>query len=162
MAKWVVDTQSLDNYIEKLEDLQAKTPTMIGKALYPVAKEVTDSIHSAIQQLPIEVRWGTTADKLDGITSVQRSGLLDGLGITKMENKDGVYNVKIGFDGYNRTKTTRWPKGQPNAMVARSIVSGTSFRNKNNFVQKAVNKSKKIAIKQMEEVIDKEIENIMK
>ena len=39
------------------------------------------------------------------LTKTAKQGLLDGLGITPMRNDDGVWNVKIGFDGYNDMPT---------------------------------------------------------
>ena len=35
----------------------------------------------------------------------EKGGLLDGLGISPHAGNRRVYNVKIGFDGYNQTKT---------------------------------------------------------
>ena len=45
-------------------------------------------------------------------------------------------NTKIGFDGYNDVKTKKYPNGQPNMMIARSINAGTSFRRPYPFVQR--------------------------
>ena len=89
--------------------------------------------------------------------------LLGTLGITSMDkDAEGMYNVKIGFDGYNGIKTKRWPNGQPNQMVARAIESGTTWMRKNRFVSKAVSKTKKQALAAMQRRAETEIKKIMK
>ena len=74
---------------------------------------------------------------------------------------NGFYNVKIGFDGYNSVKTKRWPSGQPNAMVARSIESGTSWMTKQPFMRKAEQASKSQCEHVMSETVDIEIKKII-
>lgn len=78
-----------------------------------------------------------------------------------MQNDKGYLNVKIGFDGYNRTKTEKYPKGQPNQLVARGVESGTSWKQKKPFIRPAVNRTKKKAEQMMAEILDKEINKIM-
>lgn len=87
---------------------------------------------------------------------------MDGLGISQMETSEGTVNVKISFDGYNAMKTKKYPKGQPNILIARAIESGTSFRQKYPFVRKAVNASRKKAQETMQKVIDDEASKITK
>ena len=97
------------------------------------------------------------------ITRVEdREGLADSLGIASMQDDGtGYLNVKIGFDGYNGIKTQRWPNGQPNQMVARSVESGTTWMKKNPFVRKAVTASRKRALEYMKDSVDRSIEEIM-
>ena len=71
-------------------------------------------------------------------------------------------NVKIGFAGYNATRTDKYPQGQPNALIARAVNSGTTFRKKTRFVDKAVSASKKSAEAAMDAACNREIEKIMK
>lgn len=123
---------------------------------------VADAIRESIKGLPV-VR-GVTAteqDPIDGITATQKKGLLEGLGISPMQATGGYYNVKIGFDGYNQRKTKKFPKGQPNQMIARAVESGTSLRKKHPFVRPAVKLSRKTAEQAMVETADKEIKKIM-
>ena len=88
---------------------------------------------------------------------------MDSLGIASMQDDGtGYLNVKIGFDGYNDIVTQRWPRGQPNQMVARSVESGTTWMKKNGFVRKAVASSRKRAVEFMKRTVDKAIETIMK
>lgn len=75
--------------------------------------------------------------------------------------KDGsFYNVKLGFAGYNGQKTKAHPNGVPNSLIARSMVSGTSFRAKNDFIGRGVNASRKKAEKAIETKFDEQVKKI--
>lgn len=156
MAKWKVG-DGIDKYINSLEEISNATDEMIGKAIYEGAKVVTDEIRGALEGLPVDNRIAKNGETLTGISQAQKSGLLDGLGITTMR-KDDSYNVKVGFDGYNNVKTKTWPKGQPNSMIARSLESGTSFRAKNPVISKATRAAKAQAEEAMAKAFDDELE----
>nr|DAH74332.1 MAG TPA: hypothetical protein [Caudoviricetes sp.] len=150
----------IDNYIKQLNKLQQSTKDgVIGKAVYAGADVVANSVRSAIQSLP-EGREGDSS--LGIVTPAQKRGLLDGFGISRMRDDDGFVNVKLGFDGYNSVETKKYPNGQPNALIARAVNSGTSFRKKTRFLDKAVNASKKAAEAAMDAACSREIEKIMK
>ena len=91
-----------------------------------------------------------------------KSPWANGFGISHIQDDDGFVNVKLGFDGYNGTRTKNYPKGQPNVLIARAVNSGTTFRKKTRFVDKAVSSSRKAAEKAMDETCNREIEKIMK
>ena len=78
-----------------------------------------------------------------------------------MQDQNGYLNVKIGFDGYNRTKTDQYPQGQPNQLVARGVESGTSWKQKHPFIWPAVTRARKKAEEKMAEVLDYEIAKLM-
>ena len=80
--------------------------------------------------------------------------LLASFGISKMQQDKDGFNVKIGFDGYDRN-------GVSNQLKARAMESGTSVLRKRPFVRPAINKTKNQAIAKMGEVIDEEIARIM-
>jgi hypothetical protein len=63
--------------------------------------------------------------------------------------------VKLGFAGYNSTITDKYPNGQPNSMIARSLQSGTSFRARIPFVDNAVSAKKSACEQKMIETFDK-------
>lgn len=150
----------IDTYIKQLNKLQADTKAgVIGKTVYAGADVVANSVRSAIQSLP-EGKEGDAG--LGAVTPAQKRGLLEGFGISKMRDDNGFVNVKLGFDGYNSVKTKKCPKGQPNALIARAVNSGTSFRKKTRFVDKAVTASKKTAEAAMDAACSREIEKIMK
>ena len=87
--------------------------------------------------------------------------MLEGFGIARMQDENGYFNVKVGFDGYNANKTKKWPNGKPNSMIARSIEGGTSWKPKHPFVAPAVNKTKALAEMAMAAEIDKRIRTIV-
>lgn len=148
MAKFTIGS-GISNYIEKLEQLEIMSDEMIGRAVFEGAKIVTDKVASNINALPVDNtsfrKYQESGIASAGITSSQKAGLKNGLGIATMRNDGGFLNVKVGMDGYNNTKSDRWPNGQPNAMIARSIESGTSFRTKTPFISTAVNATKRTA-----------------
>lgn len=160
MAK--ITFPGLSEYELLLSRLEKETERIAGQAIYAGAAIVTDEIKKGIQGLPTIRGYGTESNPLPGgATTVQKTGLLDGLGIAPMQNDKGYLNVKIGFDGYNRTKTEKYPKGQPNQLVARGVESGTSWKQKKPFIRPAVNRTKKKAEQMMAEILDKEINKIM-
>lgn len=150
----------IDAYIKQLNKLYAVTKdAVIGKTVYAGAEVVADRLRSAIQDLP-EGRENEAI--LGTVTPAQKRGLLEGFGISRMRDDDGFVNVKLGFDGYNSVKTRQYPNGQPNTLIARAVNSGTTFRKKTRFVDKAVNASKKTAEAAMDAACSREIEKIMK
>lgn len=153
----------IDNYISQLNKLQQSTKDgVVGKTVYAGAKVVADSVRRAIQALPVGDGRARDGGLVDTVTLPQKAGLLDGFGISRMKDDDGFVNVKLGFARYNATRTRRYPRGQPNALIARSVNSGTTFRKKTKFVDKAVNSARKAAEAAMDAACSREIEKIMK
>lgn len=153
----------IDNYIKQLNKLQQSTKDgVVGKTVYAGAEVVADSVRRAIQALPVGDGRAQGGGLVDTVTLPQKAGLLDGFGISRMKDDDGFVNVKLGFDGYNSTRTEKYPRGQLNALIARSVNSGTTFRKKTKFVDKAVNSVKKAAETAMDAACSREIEKIMK
>lgn len=153
----------IDNYISRLNKLQQSTKDgVVGKTVYAGAEVVADSVRRAIQALPVGDGRARNGGLVDTVTLPQKAGLLDGFGISRMKDDDGFVNVKLGFAGYNATRTKRYPRGQPNALIARSVNSGTTFRKKTKFVDKAVNSARKAAEAAMDAACSREIEKIMK
>ena len=154
----------LAEYERKLSKLQRVVKDEVAaNSIYSGADIASDEVRSAIEGLPIVTGYGTSEHPLaGGVTSTQRQGLLDGFGIAPLRDDRGYLNVKLGFDGYNRTKTEQFPGGQPNQLIARGVESGTSWRQKHPFIRPAVNRSRKKAEAKMAEVLDQEIEKIMK
>lgn len=164
MAKIIM--RGLDEYMKKLEALDVSRTAVMKVAVYEGADEVADAIREAIKALP-EVKTSKAVSDwrqqvpVDGITKAQKDGLLDGLYVARMEDDlDSVYTT-IGFDGYNRVKTKKYPKGQANSMIARAVESGSSARRKTPFVRPAVNRVKDRAIQRMADKLDETINQIM-
>ena len=161
MAK--ITFPGLSDYELMISKLSKGVDDIAGKAIYAGAGIVADAIKENIKALPIVRGYGTEKDPLPGgVTAPQKAGLIDGLGISPMQNDAGFLNVKIGFDGYNATKTEKYPQGQPNQLVARGVESGTSWKQKKPFIRPAINASKSRAEAEMARILDQEIEKITK
>ena len=160
MAK--LQFNGLDEYISRMQNLTKETEPCIRRAVYAGAKVVADAIHSEIESLPEEdENFHATPDNMStGISKRQKQGLIRGLGISNIADDNGVINCKVGFAGYNDVKTKKYKQGQPNPLIARSVISGTSFRQKNPFVTRAVKKSKAQAEAAMADAFDEEFDKI--
>ena len=172
MAKFTIG-KNFDKYLAKLENLKNMSPQICGKAVYEGAKIVADAAAESAASLKVtNAQWGGSYNGRDqgmqtGITAAQKKGLMSsksggGMGLSKMQNDNGFYHVKLGYSGYNSQITKKYPKGQPNAMIARSLESGTSFRKKDPFISRAVRRSRAQAEQKMAQVVDEETAKIMK
>lgn len=157
MAK--LKMQGLEKYEQQLLKLKNISREAIGQAIYEGAGIVADQVMANIQSLPVDERGYTKEGTLHGVTSLQKAGLAEGFGIAKLQDEGGYAHVKLGFNGYNGVKSKRYPNGQPNSMIARSVNSGSSFRDRIPFVDNAVNAKKSAAeqamIKKFDSVISK-------
>lgn len=172
MAK--INSKKANNYLAQLEKLTSETDGVCKHAVYEGAKVVADAIKESIDALPVQAPPATqpyfylsqdakeAGEKLHGLSEAQKKGLQEGFGITNMQYENGAWNVKIGFEGYNDVKTKTYQNGQPNALIARSVESGTSIREKTPFIAPAVKICRKNAQKAMEVTIQEQIEAIMK
>lgn len=158
-----ISFKGIDEYIKKIETLELKErDEVIGAAVYKGAGIAAKALKEAIEALPTDGGLGSSEHPLIGPNRIQKKALLDSFGITPMRNDNGFVNVKLGFDGYNSIKTKRWPKGQPNAMIARSVERGTTFMYPNKFIQKTVRRINKQVVGEMQTVVDEKINAIMK
>ena len=160
MAK--LQFKGLEEYEAQLLKLRGLTEQMIGEAIYEGAAIVADEVKKGIESIPIDDRYATGGTMLHGITQEQKQGLIDGFGIASMQNENGYLHVKLGFNGYNSMKTKNFPNGQPNSMIARSVNSGSSFRQRIPFVDNAVNSAKSRAEEKMKQKLDEAIEKAIK
>lgn len=143
MAKFTVG-KGMDKYIRDLTALATASDEMIERSVYPAAGMVADAVKASIDSIPESM-----------LKPGQREGLRAGLGIASFRNDGGFINVKIGMDGYNSRVTAKYPKGQPNAMIARAINSGTSFSGKYPFIDRAVSRTRAAAEQKMAAEFDK-------
>lgn len=150
--------KGMDEYLQKLGNLELRAPESIGKAVYKGADIVADAVKANINNMPVEDQF---SEHITGIKSIQKIGLIKSFGIAKMRDDNGYYNVKLGFDGYNALKTKKYPQGQPNAMIARTFESGNSFTKKIPFVAPAVRATREAAEAKMAQVIDTEVSKVM-
>ena len=149
MAKFQVGT-GIDKYIDQLQNLEFASRETVGEAIYVGAGIVADAVKANIRNLPPEA-----------CNRLEKAALIDGMGIARMQDQNGYFNVKIGFAGYDSVKTKKYPKGRPIPLIARSIEAGTSWRPKHPFVAPAVKAVKDQAEQAMAETIEKSIKEKM-
>lgn len=133
-----------------------------GAAIYEGAKIIADEVKANLESLKTvsdaAAIQAAKKEEATYITSRSKKGLIKSFGVTPMsQDGDGIYNVKLGFDGYNDVKTKKWPKGQPNQLIARACESGSSAMIKQPFFREAVQKTKKKAESRMADVLDEKI-----
>lgn len=150
------------DYLLRLEHLEEAAKTdLLGNVVYDGAKVVADIVKEEIGGLPVDNRRGSQDDPASGPNQYQKKGLEKSFGIAPIRNDNGFVNVKLGFDGYNGLKTKRWPQGQPNQMIARSVERGTSWMKANPFMKRALKKARKQAQEAMASRLQSEIQKIM-
>lgn len=148
-------TVGVDDYLNELTAMLTDSREIAGKMVYKGAGIVTDEVRRRIQLIP--ERDDTEGGARNGVTDIERAGLNNSLGISRIRNDEGFYNVKIGFTGYNGYVTKKYPKGHPNAMVARTVESGTSWLTKTPFIAPSVSATRESAEKSMEKIFDESI-----
>ena len=161
-----MSVRGTEEYALKLSKLGKNSEAVAGKAIYEAAGIVADAVKVNLKALPavndVENIKAYRAGRKSQLSIKQKEGLVQAFGITKISNDKGYYNVKLGFDGYNGIKTKKYPKGQPNQLVARVVESGSTYMDKTPFVRPALNASRAEALQKMQEVIDQEMNKIMK
>lgn len=160
MAK--IGFKGIDEYAKRLGILWKEERGILEEAVYKGAEVVADEIKKGLQSIPTDEGIGTPENPITGVSKRQKADLINGFGLAPIENTDGYVNTKAGFDGYGSIKTKKYPKGQPITMLARSIESGTSFRNKTPVIRQATNRARKKAQGAMDQVVQEKIEGIMK
>ena len=163
MAKWTMEGMS--EYIAYLQSIAGVTDEAIGAGVYAMAEVVADKVRDNIRALPAAQKGKTSYRVsehwvMSRLSEEQKRGLLDGFGVTRMQDDSGYKNVKLGFDGYNSIKTKKYPQGQPNVLIARVTESGSSYRQKTPFMRTAVNASRKEALEKGREAVDRVLGDI--
>ena len=128
-----------------------------GKGIYDGAGFVADTLKDQISKLPRREDNDPNRHPR-GATDTEVSGLLSSMGIAPMRDNGDSLDVQVGFDGYNNDVTEKYPKGKPNAMVARALESGTSWLSKTPFIGPAERASRAKAEAIMEKTIQYEIQ----
>lgn len=158
-------TKGVDETIQMLERLSKNSKGIMKAGLYDGANVVANQYKANLWNIPIEKSHNglprivnSGGKKLKGLTREQKQDLIDAMGISEMEDYTDNINLSIGVDGYGSIPTRKYPNGVPNAMLLRSIESGTSFRDKTPVVRPAKNSSRRRAISSIENKIKKLLE----
>jgi hypothetical protein len=133
------EVEALEDYSKLLSELADNPIPFFKEATYEGAAVMADGIRKEIQSATIH------SNASDGMTKIEQQALLKGLGISKFDVRDGA-NVKIGFAGYGDVPTKKWPKGVPIPLTARSLIGGTSWRVKDDFMGRAIRKNREKTI----------------
>ena len=99
MAKWIVG-KGLDHYIAYLQRLDVATDEIVGKAVYEMAKIVADNVKANMLALPAvsnEANIATYKKGYSRLSEPEKEGLIEGFGISPMQNDQGYVNVKLRF-----------------------------------------------------------------
>ena len=153
-----------EEYLLKLSRLEQNADSIIKQAVYQGAKVVGDAIKGEAEALPVEpFRTLGQGEVFTGVTPEEKEAIVQGFGLSGMEQDRSGWNTKAGFAGYvTRQKTKKYPKGTPVPMLVRSIESGSSVRRKIPFVRRAVKASQTQAVRAMGDTVEQEIKQTMK
>lgn len=160
-----IKLEGLEQYQKELEALDRNITGLLKRGVYDGAAVVADAVRASISALPAvsdetAIKTYRSGEK-GSLSESQKAGLLSGLTLAQMKENGSVVDTKLSFGGYNSVQTKKFPKGQPNIMVAASVESGTSATKKQPFMRSAVNKVKARARAAMEATVTSEIEQIM-
>lgn len=144
----------IDNFIKDMTIRANEFKRIAGASLFEGAGVVADQLRRNIEELPERSPGMSKNGKKRGVTKYQKAAMLGGLGISKMQRKDGGFDIKIGFSGYDGEVTKAYPKGHPISMIARSIESGTSFLEKTPFIRPAYNQAHAKAERAMADALE--------
>lgn len=131
-------------------------------AVYEGMKVIKQEVEAQIRALPEEEGYIESKNlPRNVITKAEKAELIKHIGISDMETKDGTVNNSISFDGYTSIKTKKYPNGLPAVMIARSINSGSSVRQKHPFMRQARAAAKSKAIQAATDAALESLSHIM-
>ena len=158
MARFEINP-GLDGFVHELSCFGADEPEIAKEIVIAGAQPVADELRNRINKLPIDrFRMLKDNEQFEVLTKEQKEDLLNGFGITPPGvDNNGNTNIKVGFKGYGRYKTHKYPKGIPNVLLARAIESGSSVRKKVPFVRPATNRTRRIAIDKMQDKFNEKV-----
>ena len=165
MAK--LEWRNFNVYSDELQKLEHSASFIAEKVLYEMAGYLYREIRRRLTAMPtITDNMGKGRFKqnkqLEHLTTLQKEGLLDSLGIAPFRDEINNINTRIGFDGYNQVKTNKYPNGQPNVLIARSLEVGTSYLPKHPFIKPAVAAAKSQLDRIATTTCDREIAKLTK
>lgn len=134
----------LDEFESKLQTVADHADGINKAAVWEGAKVIADKVKSNINSLPVD-SWrpkNSTMEPYNVLTQTNKNDLLQGFGIRTIELTGNGAETIIGFAGYGSAPSEKYPQGIPNAMLARSIESGSSARAAHPFVRTAANSAK--------------------
>ena len=134
----------------------------LKKAVAAGAAVIADQIKANLEALPEEdFRKLGEGETFHGLPAGQKKDLVDSFGLAPIaKDKNGFIHTKAGFDGYGSFPTNTYPEGVPNQLLARSVESGSTVRQKMPFVEPAVKVKRREAVETMNDVLEDEFKSI--
>lgn len=148
--------KGLEEYTRKIERLSNVfvLDDIIEKALHKGADVVADKTRANLMGIPVDNRRYVEGQR-NGLLQVQKNGLLNSFGISEIQKKRIVTNIKTGVDkGTNKI-------GQPNVTIARRLESGTSYMKKNPVFKSATKSAKSECLQVISETVKEGLDRIM-
>lgn len=159
-----ISFQKDSEYFAKMQELerQAEGREFIKEAVRQGAAPVADAIRDKLEKLPEQTfQRLPEGEVFKGISESQKEDLLNGFGLAPIQvSRNGFVHTKAGFEGYGSFPTPTYPKGVPNQLLAASVDSGSTVRQKIPFIAPAVKESRTEAVSAMEAVIDRKMKDI--
>lgn len=157
-----MEVYGLDELAATFERLGKEAENVQKKALYAGAGTMKDELISTIQALPDDDRYVQRNDsRLNVVGEQDKQDLISHVGIASFEMTNDGVNTQISFDGYGTIKTKKYPQGRPVIMIARSINSGSSVRQKIPFVRKCANSGKQKTVDAMKKAADEALKELV-
>lgn len=159
MPKLTID--GLDDFILRAEQIENGFRSVASAAVYAGAGKAVDVIKAEINRLPEQQGYMKDGDRRNVVTHDEKLDLLDGIGIARFDTGTDV-STAVGFNGYSRHKTKKYPNGVPIPLIARAIESGSSVRNKNPFIRRAVKGNEEAIKAAMSAAAQRKLEELTK
>ena len=147
MAKLTVS--GLQDWSIKLREIQDDAGGIMKAAVYAGAKVIADGIASAIDSIPEDQRYKQPGTLRASATHDEKEDLKNAIGIAHFDETGGKISTAVGFNGYSRHATKKYPQGVPLPMIARSIESGSSVRQKHPFMRRVAQSLRSEAVAAM-------------
>ena len=133
----------LDEEVARLEAVGDAARAVVTAALYDGAGVIAAAVAASAQNLPTDTNPGHPFNApLAAITPEDAADLAAGVGIARFDDTDDGRSTSVSIEGYTRRTEKGFPNGVPLPMIARSLESGSSVRQKNPFIRRAVNSAK--------------------
>ena len=123
-----------------------QTIAVMKAAVYAGAGVLADAIKSEIQNLPEDSGYKPKGVKRNVVGTNDKKMLQERLGVSRIDATGDKADAVVSFSGYNGRPTKKYPQGVPIPLIARSIESGSSVRQKNPFIRRAFNNAQSNAL----------------
>lgn len=157
-----MNVTGLEEFSSRIYALKEGGVSLMKAAIYDGAGVMVEAVKEEIMKLPEESGYMKDGQRRTVIKKSEKQALIDHIGIAKIDNIGGKVSTAIGFDGYSDLITNEHPNGVPVALIARSIESGSSVRQKRPFMRTAGKAAKERVQQAMIEAANQKIQELTK